>query len=166
MGGVSPLFFMKTFIFFIAIISLWSCTANENKGKNEITLVTPVTFKLDSAEKVKRITKQQIYTFGKMFSTQNLNVPLLRYVEGSNYEIFIGIPIGDDSAGRSSFLESGIENGDTVFYSQEVKGEVLTGTIYKRLNGNLFSVSVKRSAAKDSVFHWERWSNRLSISNE
>jgi len=89
---VNTIFFcqhMRKCYFFVLLFLFFACNTKNN---NEINLFNNNSFKLHSGESLKDITPCITEMYTEYFNTQQIQIPLFKYIKHVDYVIFIGIP--------------------------------------------------------------------------
>ncbi len=132
------------FILFIFIVS-----CNEIKQDiNNISFYNGVQFMLDVNENIGMIEKSVNANYNNFFDSQNpISIPLYKYINGGNYQFFIGIALLDTIAlldstkvfKSDSFLKLEKHTDSTSFFYQNYQQkQQYIATYFVSINGNKF----------------------------
>ena len=80
---------MKKIFIVLFIVSIISCS---KENKNEIPLFNELSFKIYDGEAMVAVNTDIKDKYSKCFNSSIIQIPLLKYIKGKNYEIYIGVP--------------------------------------------------------------------------
>lgn len=148
---------------------LVSCNPKNQEGK-EIKLFNKFTFSLENSEISKQINDDIHHKYDSLITRKGFQIPLYKYVEASNYKIYIGIPY---NTSLKKIKDQEIFPGTLRTSQRDKSGEYTykTYTAYgsflaeyaENLEGNLvyvLAISSSKNTA-DSVFSLKAFSNKI-----
>ena len=159
---------MKKIFIVLFIISIISCS---KENKNEIPLFNELSFKIYDGESIVAVNTEIKDKYSKCFNSSIIQIPLLKYIKGKNYEIYIGVPYNVS-------IEAMIENqfsmqdsvavdfkSDSLFYFKSYKKNEIYISEYaiKTNNESLLYVSTMSDSKTltDSLFNDKELSKRI-----
>ncbi|MFN0188103.1 MAG: hypothetical protein ACKVQV_05325 [Bacteroidia bacterium] len=159
---------MKKIFIVLFLTSILSCS---KENKNEIPLFNELSFKIYDGESIVAVNTEIKDKYSKSFNSSIIQIPLLKYIKGTNYEIFIGVPYNVS-------IEAMIENqlsmqesvavdfkSDSLFYFKSYKKNEFYIAEYaaKIDNESLLYISTMSDskALTDSLFNEHELSKRI-----
>ena len=159
---------MKKIFVVLFILSILSCS---KENKNEIPLFNELSFKIYDGESIVAVNTEIKDKYSKCFNSSIIQIPLLKYIKGKNYEIYIGVPYNVS-------IEAMIENqfsmqdsvavdfkSDSLFYFKSYKKNEIYISEYaiKTNNESLLYVSTMSDSKTltDSLFNDKELSKRI-----
>ena len=164
---------MRNSLLLLLIVSVLSCTTEK---RNEIPLFNEVTFILLEGENIVDIKPAITERYFSHFINHSFQIPLFRYIENSNYEIFIGIPYGTSIKKLinsqlinqdSSLIDSKSDSVSYYFKKHEKKSSYITEYAVNFENNLIYILSVTNSKeVSDSLFNYFELSERFDSKKE
>lgn len=151
----------------IIVVFLISCQSDYNK---EIALYDDVKFELKNKEQKKEITKKIKDDYFLFVEKRQMQIPLYRYIKGSNYAIYIGLPFNaeiSDFSNTKLFEDKSClatKSKADLFEYTNYKLDTLFVTEYvykKRKNLVYILTATDDKSIQKSLFQYEDLSNRI-----
>jgi len=161
---------MKNKLLATLIIIFFSCASSNDN--NEIFLYNNLYFNALEGE-LEKDKPPVVERYTNYFNDQNIQIPLLKYIQHENYEIFIGIPVGttiqDLKTDKKDFLdisESKIKSDSNYFFTSYEKDEYFISE-YSSYFANesiiYIAVKTKNNELCDTLFNKASLSNRIQL---
>ena len=144
--------------FFLFVFLLIFSNCSNSSSIKEITLSNGVSFKLLNGETKTEIDQYIINYYESYFNTDIENqIPLYKYIKHNKYEIFIGLPIGDNISSIIQQKGEKYKNTDQLIHIDSLNNSIryniknifFTEHLYLR-NDNI-NVFVFSSTSSDSI---------------
>ncbi|MGM0565529.1 MAG: hypothetical protein ACQESX_02115 [Bacteroidota bacterium] len=160
---------MRNLLLILSFAFLISCNQKDHSDE-AIEIFNKYTFKLENAESSIPLTDEIHQRYDSLIAGKELQIPLFKYVESSDYKLYIGVPY---NTSLKNIKDQEIFPGTLRTSQRDKPGEFTykTYTAYgsflaeyaENLEGNLvYLLGVSRSKpVADSVFSRKAFSNRI-----
>jgi hypothetical protein len=92
---------LKNLFFAILSLFLFSCSNKGGDSNSDIPLFNDCTFKLHSGELLTESNTATQRLYENYFNNTDIQIPLFKHIKHTEYDIFIGIPVGTSVEGMS-----------------------------------------------------------------
>ena len=160
---------MRNLLLILSFIFLISCHQKSPAGE-EIEIFNNFTFTLKDSETSKPLSDQIHKDYDSLTARKELQIPLFKYIESSDYKIYLGIPyktslktISKQALFPGTLRTANKEKGGKYTYKTYTAYGAFLAEYSENLDGNLvyiLGVSQSKPLA-DSVFSLESISNRI-----
>ena len=159
---------MKKIFVVLFIISILSCS---KENKNEIPLFNELSLKIYDGESIVAVNTEIKDKYSKCFNSSIIQIPLLKYIKGKNYEIYIGVPF---NVSIEAMIENQLSMQDSVavdfksdslhYFKSYKKNEIYIAEYAAKIdNKSLLYISTMSDskALSDSLFNEQQLSKRI-----
>ncbi len=163
---------MRNTILILVLISLVSCSGNNN---NRIPLYNELTFNLTEGESVTTINQKAEEKYTKYFNSGDIQIPLFKYIQHKDYEIFIGLPFQTSIAKmiqyqnlRSDSTVVNLKTNPKGFYKTYTSDSAYITEYATEVAGKyllFISAMTNSKELADSLFTEQQLSSRITINN-
>lgn len=162
---------MKKLNIFLTIVSILFLFACSKDKQNSIKIFNNIEFILTEGEIISELDSFIAEEYKSAILNPNLDFPLFRNIEHSDYQIFIGLPfnVQDENIFDVDFyIENNIEfitDNKEYLYLYHSEGEIIFVELFKKMNNSYFHILSKTSNPDvvSSVLNFENLSERLKL---
>ncbi|RYM34954.1 hypothetical protein ERX46_06160 [Brumimicrobium glaciale] len=164
---------MKKFIIFSLLLFFTACTSNSDNQKS-LDLFNGSTFELNESEKELAMTLHIKESYLDLIKEKSLQIPLFKIVKGPKYHIFIGLPVNTSLTEifKAPLFNDSIKlefKTDTTSYDYKkfkYEENYISEYVSEKEGNLIYILSVTDSEEiSDSLFNFEKLSNRLQLKN-
>ena len=155
---------MRLLFLLIATTVLWSCS---NSDPKQLDLFNELYFELSEGEKVSPISLQAKESYSLLFNNGPIQIPLYKYIEHADYQIFIGLPydtsveaIREDRAKKN---EGSSTSGANSFYRTFQENKLSCAEYVTKIQekSTIYVAVMSSSKEVKDLFHEEKIAKRI-----
>ncbi len=160
---------MRNFLLILSCVFLISCH-QKNPTDGGIDIFNNFTFAIKDSETLKPLADEIHKNYDSLIARKELQIPLLKYIESSNYKIYLGIPyksslkkISDQELFPGTLRTAKEEEDGKYIYKTYSAYGSFQAEYAENLDGNLIYIlgTSKSKKEADSVFSLKAFSNRI-----